>query len=72
LNIILKKIEIEPYVHFTLDQTEKLFGVKEAQKKILFAEFWKKANTNNTVEELEKEFELYINEKQQQQDGSSL
>lgn len=72
LNTILKKIEIEPYVHFTLDQTEKLFGIKEAQKKILFAEFWKKANTNNTVEELEREFELYINEKQQQQDGSSL
>lgn len=58
---MLKKIQIEPYVHWSLDQIIDTFGIDEAKSKILFQEFWKTADTQLSVEELSKQFNTYKN-----------
>jgi len=73
LNQEIVRLEIEPYIHFTIEQVKDLFGVKEAQKKILFAEFWKNTYTNKkTTEQLRIEFNIYITNNQKQQDNETI
>ena len=60
----LIRLDIEPYIHFTLDQVKDIFGMEYAQKKILFAEFWKTSDKNKEGKVLEKEFDKYLKENQ--------
>jgi hypothetical protein len=59
-NIMLKKKDIEPYVHLTFDQVGDKFGPDEAFKKELFNKFWSQCNQYDTVENLKKQFEQYV------------
>jgi len=61
--LMLKKIQIEPYVHWSLKEITETLGIKEATKKILFQEFWKSADTNLSVEDLSKQLNKYIDER---------
>lgn len=54
---MMKKIRIEPYVHWDVMSVNTLFGAKEAYKKIAFNDWWKKdADHSKDYEALETEF----------------
>lgn len=57
LSMAQLKAQIEPYLHYNIDQITKEFGNKEAQKKMLFDDWWVDAITQSkTTEALRKEF----------------
>lgn len=58
-NIMLKKKELEPYVHITLDQVNQSFGPEEAYKKELFNKFWEQCDPYESSEKLQIAFEKY-------------
>lgn len=60
--VMLKKKEIEPYVHLTIDQVYKYFGEEESFKKVSFVEFWEDCDKTKDTEVLEVEFENYNSE----------
>lgn len=61
LNLAKIKAQLEPYLHYTIDQVALNFGNQEAQKKMLFSEWWGQALTlDKTVEVLKKEFDLWF------------
>lgn len=60
-NLMLKKKELEPYVHMSLDQVNTSFGPQEAYKKELFNKWWNEVDTTKEVAYLKKEFEAYVN-----------
>lgn len=61
-NVQLKKAVLEPYIHQTVEEVDKLFGKKEAYKKAIFADFWQSADHSKSVEQLESEFNVYVEE----------
>ncbi len=61
-NVQLKKAVLEPYIHQTVEEVDKLFGKKEAYKKAIFADFWQSADHSKPVEQLESEFNVYVEE----------
>lgn len=58
-SIMLKKKDIEPYVHMTLDQVNLAFGPQEAYKKELFNKFWIICDQYATETELVAAFNAY-------------
>ena len=44
LQIAIVKSKVEPYIHYNSEQIQEIFGDKEAQRKILFDEWWKSLN----------------------------
>jgi hypothetical protein len=65
LKINLTKFQVEPYPHYSIETVSANFGVREAQKKMMFADWWTDLNYKEytkEVEVLEKQFEDYINE----------
>ena len=40
LRIQLIKKDLEPFVHYTVDLVREVFGDEEAQKKMLFGDWW--------------------------------
>ena len=60
-SIMLKKANIEPYVHIDIITVSKIFGNEQAQKKVLFQKFWETADTSKTTEQLNVEFLNYFN-----------
>ena len=64
LDEMQKRREIEPYIHSTIESVKEVFGVEEAQKKVMFADYWIQADKTKTREDLKKEFQKwYINNK---------
>lgn len=61
LNEQLKKKDIEPYVHYTVEQVKEILGDEEAKQKIIFADFWEIADKRKTKEQLEKDFLTFKN-----------
>tara|TARA_R110002020_G_scaffold40164_3_gene118919 strand:+ start:3618 stop:5243 length:1626 start_codon:yes stop_codon:yes gene_type:complete len=60
------KADVEPYLHYDLDQVEKAFDKTEAQKKMLFDEWWKGVVVNiQTSEQLREEFNTWVQGKLQ-------
>lgn len=60
---MMKKIRIEPYVHWDIMTVNTLFGAAEAYQKVLFNDWWKKeADYSKDYETLQKEFNLKIKE----------
>jgi hypothetical protein len=59
LAVQLKKVEVEPYVHYSIKEVFDIFGQDEAKKKIMFSEFWKDADYSKSDKELRADFEAY-------------
>lgn len=59
---LLKK-EVEPYVHYHIDIVNKIFGITEARKKILFNDFWETLEPkdfNKNKDQLTSDFEQWF------------
>lgn len=64
LNENLKKLKIEPYVHYTVNEVFDIMGQLEAQKKMLFAEWWSTdANPNEDIDILTEKFNKFATNK---------
>lgn len=59
-NVMLKKKDIEPYVHLTAEQVNTAFGPEEAYKKELFNKFWASCNELDSVETLRSQLTEYL------------
>jgi len=55
-----KKRQVEPYVHQDIDQVNLIFGTEEANRIVLFPDFWSQADISRTVEELKVDFEQFV------------
>lgn len=58
--LLLKKASIEPYIHLTIEQVNDIFGNAEAQKKVLFQEFWQTTDKTKDKEKLKEEFNIFV------------
>lgn len=58
-NVMIKKKNIEPYVHMTLDQVNTAFGPEEAYVKELFNKFWVGCDEYAEQAVLETQFKAY-------------
>jgi len=58
---MIKKAKVEPYVHLSTEQVNNFFGKVEANKKVLFHDFWEECNKDLTYKELKKQFNIYFN-----------
>jgi hypothetical protein len=59
-NVMLKKKDIEPYVHMTFEQVNMAFGINEAYKKELFNKFWASCDEYAAKEKLKIAFDKYV------------
>lgn len=59
-NMMIKKKNIEPYVHITLDQVNIAFGPEEAYKKELFNKFWAQCDQYAEEKVLKQQFDTYL------------
>ena len=58
---MMKKIKLEPYVHWDIVTVSSLFSPNEAYKKVLFNDWWKKeADKSKDFESLQEDFNLKI------------
>jgi len=57
---MIKKVKIEPFVHFTIDEVSMLFGNQKAAEKILFAEWWKTVDGTKEIDVLKADFQNYF------------
>jgi len=66
LSIMLKKSNIEPYIHISLEECSNIFGRDEARKKVLFEDWWKTLNKpdimNKNSQELKTQFDMWFQE----------
>ena len=57
LQIAITKSKTEPFLHYTVEQVQEISGDKEAQRKMLFDDWWKQLKSfEKDSEELRKEF----------------
>lgn len=59
-SIMLKKKDIEPYVHMTFEQVNSAFGAEEAYKKELFNKFWASCDEYADSGKLQTQFKEYL------------
>lgn len=57
---MIKKAQVEPYVHMSISEVNEFYSSEESYKKTAFQKFWLTANTEKTVEQLNKEFSQYM------------
>jgi hypothetical protein len=70
LRVILLKSTVEPYIHLSIEQVSSTFGLIEAQKKVLFEDWWntlKPEDLKKDTETLKTEFDTWF--KAQQPEG---
>jgi hypothetical protein len=61
LSIAQLKSEVEPYLHYTSEQVQEIMGEEEAQKKVLFEDFWKTLlSYEQTAETLINQFNVWF------------
>ena len=60
LQICLTKAKCEPYLHTTLEKVLLIFGNEEAQRKVLFQEFWIGVIDYSNVEKIKSDFEVWF------------
>jgi hypothetical protein len=71
LRVMLLKASIEPYLHNNLDQVSKYFGNKEAQRKVLFQDWWNTIvleDKDNSSEKLTNDFNKWFQDKTKDQE----
>ncbi len=78
LRLELLKIEIEPHIHYTVEQVKEIFGSNEAQRKMMFEKWWKTLKEKDflkSAEILQKEYIAWFNKLKiiadENNDGSS-
>ncbi len=55
------KSEVERYIHYTAEQVAELVNAEEAQKKVMFDDFWKTVvDFDQTAESLQSQFETWF------------
>ncbi len=57
-----KKRVVEPFVHLSISEINEIFGRKEADRKVLFVDFWEQADKQETVDKLQAEFKTFFDE----------
>lgn len=61
-----KKANIEPYIHLSIDQVSNVFGQTEAQKKVLFSDWWSTLATEQILatkkDALREQFNTWFNQ----------
>ncbi len=64
LTIAQKKRKVEPYIHQSITEVDNIFGAKEANKKVLFVDFWEDGTVDKSksVDEIQNEFDEYVRE----------
>ena len=61
LQIAITKSKVEPYIHFTAEQIQTIVNDKEAERKILFDEWWKTVtNFDQNSETLRTQFKTWF------------
>ena len=61
LRVALIKAGVEPYLHYTLKEVNELFDVVEAQKKVLFRDFWEEVDKANLdKDKVKSEFNTWV------------
>ena len=61
LQIAITKSKVEPYIHYTVEQINEISGSKEAQKKILFDDWWKTVSSfDQTSDILKAQFNTWF------------
>lgn len=60
VQMMQKKRQVEPYVHQSLKEVNDIFGSQEANRKVLFVDFWEQADKDRTIEQLKVDFEEYV------------
>jgi hypothetical protein len=64
LRISLLKKDVEPYVHFTVEQVNLTFGAQETKKKVVFNDWWETVSNEviniSTSEQLSEQFEKWF------------
>lgn len=70
-SIMLKKALIEPYVHLSVKDVYDMYGSEESYKKIMFQDFWKEVNKDETEEQLINKRDEYFNKNQIKHESSS-
>jgi hypothetical protein len=59
----LKRLKVEPFIHYTIEQVKANYSQQEAQKKMLFEAWWRnEADKNMDSEDLIEEFDNYCEE----------
>lgn len=64
LRVALIKANVEPYLHYTIQEVNSIFGPVEAQKKMLFEDWWKTLDfitiLNTSEEQLKVQYEEWV------------
>jgi len=55
LNVLVKKSNIEPYLHYTAEQVGEIFNQKQARKKVQFRDWWEEQSKDFVFKSTEKE-----------------
>ena len=63
LEQIMKKRQVEPFIHMSVTEVNDIFGLIEASRKTLFVDFWEQADTTKDVDTLKTEFDKYTGNK---------
>lgn len=65
----LVRLQIEPFIHFTIEQVKDVYSPEQAKIKMLFSEWWNSVEKRKkTVEALKKDFDAYCDEKLSEDD----
>ena len=72
MNEELTRLKIEPFIHFTIEQVNDIWGADQAKVKMLFSEWWMDADKNKTIEVLKKEYDSYCEEVMSEEDEPEM
>lgn len=62
LQINLIKAQVEPYIHLTITEVNSIFGNLEAQRKVLFQQFWQTLTEYSDTEAIREAFKVWFEE----------
>lgn len=60
LRVELTKFRVQPFPHLSIEQVNTIFGQQAAGTIVLFGEFWEQADKTRTLDELNKDFETFV------------
>ena len=58
--MMIKKSNVEPYLHLSIKEVFEYYGAVESNRKVLFQKFWQQADKDKTYEQLSEEFNTYF------------
>ena len=58
--MMLKKSNVEPYLHLSIKEVFEYYGAVESNRKVLFQKFWQQADKDKTEEQLTIDFNEYF------------